>query len=61
MSYGWQRIRLKGSNRPNINSKHGKAIPKGDDKWEKGELICVSASKDMSELMRVVRAFAFVS
>ena len=39
-------------------SRIGKAIPKGDNKWEKGKLICIGASKDMSELMRMVRAIA---
>ena len=28
-------------------------VPKGDNKWEKGKLICIGASKDMSELMRI--------
>ena len=43
------------------NSRIGKAIPKGDNKWEKGKLICIGASKDMSELMRMVRAIASMS
>ena len=44
-----------------LNSRIGKAIPKGDNKWEKGKLKCIGASKDMSELMRMVRAIASVS
>ena len=33
-----------------LKSRIGKAIPKGDNKWGKGKLICIGASKDMSEL-----------
>ena len=61
LSYGWESIRLEVSNRVSINSRIGKAIPKGDNKWEKGKLICIGASKDMSELMRMVRAIASMS
>jgi len=52
LSYGWQSIRLEGSNRLSINSRIGKVIPKRDNKWEK--VMCIGASKDMSELMRMV-------
>ena len=34
----------------------GKTIPKGDNKWERGKLICINASKTMSELIRVLEA-----
>ena len=61
LNYGRQSIRLEGSNRLTINSRIGKVIPKGDNKWEKGKLICIGASKDMSELMRMVRAIASMS
>ena len=44
-----------------LNSRIGKAIPKRDNKWETGKLICPGASKDMSELMRMVRAIASMS
>ena len=44
-----------------INSRIGKAIPKGDNKWEKGKLLYIGASKDKSELMRMVRAIASMS
>ena len=45
-----------------LNSRIGKAIPKGDNKWEKGKLIiCIGASEDMSELMRMIRAIASMS
>lgn len=50
-SYDWQSIHLESSNRLSINSRHGKAIPKGDDKWEKGANIymhCIGTSKDMA-------------
>ena len=55
---------MDGSNRLSINSRIlriGKAIPKGDNKWEKGKHICIGASKDMSELMRMVRVIASMS
>ena len=45
-------------NRLSINSNIGKVIPKWDNKWEKGKLICIGASKVMSELIRMVRAIA---
>ena len=45
LSYDWQSIRLEGSNRLSINSRIGKVIPKVDNKWEKGKLICIGASK----------------
>ena len=61
MSYGWQSIRLEVSNRLSINSRIGKAIPKWDKKWEKGKLISIGASKDMSELMRMFSAIASMS
>ena len=61
MSYGWRSIRLEVSNRLGINSRIGKAIPKGDNKWKKEKPICIGASKDMSELMRMVRAIASMS
>ena len=48
LSYDWQSIRLEGSNRLSINSRIGKVIPKGDNKWEKGKLICIGKSKNMS-------------
>ena len=45
-----------------LNSRIGKAIPKGDNKWEKEKLIiCIGASEDMSELMRMIRAIASMS
>ena len=44
-----------------FNSRIGKAIPKADNKWEKGKFICIGASEDMSELMRMVRAIASYS
>ena len=44
-----------------LNSRIGKVIPKRDNKWETGKLICTGASKDMSELMRMVRAIASMS
>ena len=44
-----------------FNSRIGKAIPKADNKWEKGKFICIGVSKDMSELMRMVRAIASMS
>ena len=49
---------MEGSNRLSIYSRIGKVIPKGDNKWEKGKLICICASKNMSELIRMVRAIA---
>ena len=52
---------LEGSIRLGINSRIEKVIPKGDNEWEKGKLICIGASKDMSELMSMVRAIAFMS
>ena len=58
LSYGWQSIRLKSSNRLGISSRHGKTIPKGDNTWEKGTLICICVGKTMSKLMRVLRAIA---
>ena len=63
LSYGWQSIRPEGSsNRLSINSRIGKVIPTGDNKWEKGKLICIGigASKDMSEFMRMVRVIASI-
>ena len=61
MDGNWQSIRLEVSNRLSINSRIEKAIPKGDNKWEKGKLICIGASKDMSDLMWMVRAIASTS
>ena len=64
LSYGWQSIRLEVSNRLSFHSRIGKAIPKGLSKWEKGKLMwigSIGASKDMSELMRMVRAIASMS
>ena len=52
---------MEGSNRVGINSRIGDVIPKGDNKWQKRKSICVSASKDMSELMRMIRAIASMS
>ena len=49
------------SNILSTNSRIGKAIPKGDNTWEKGKLVCIGASKNMSELMRMVRAIASMS
>ena len=51
----------RGSNRLSINSRIGKVIPKGDNKWEKGKLVCIGASEGMSELMRMVRAITSMS
>ena len=34
-------ICLEGNNRLSINSRIGKVIPKGDNKWEKGKLVCI--------------------
>jgi len=60
-SYDWQSIHLESSDRLSINSRHGKAIPKGDDKWEKGANICIVLAQAkiwLQELMRVVRLIA---
>ena len=51
----------RGRNRLSINSRIGKVIPKGDNKWEKGKLVCIGASEGMSELMRMVRAITSMS
>ena len=51
----------RGSNTLSINSRIGKVIPKGHNKWEKRKLVCIGACKDMSELMRMVRAIASMS
>ena len=59
--YGWQSIRLEGSNRPNINKRRGQAFPKRSDKKKKRELICIGASKDMSEHVRVVKVINSIS
>ena len=45
-----------------LTAELGRPFPKGDNnKWDKGKLICIGASKDMSELMRMVRAIASMS
>ena len=60
LSCGWQSIRLEGSNRLGISSRIGKVIPKGDNKWEKGKLICIGARKNMLKLIRMVRVIAYI-
>ena len=49
------------SNRFSIKSRIRKVIPKGDNKWEKGKLICIGASKNMSELIGMAGAIASMS
>ena len=36
-------------------------IPKGDNKWEKGTLICIGARKNMFELIGMVKSIAYMS
>ena len=59
--YGWQSIRLEGRNRLNVNNRREQAFPKRSDKKKKLELICIAASKDMSEHMRVVKVMNSIS
>lgn len=59
--YGWQSIRLEGRNRLNVNNRREQAFPKRSDKKKKLELICIGASKDMSEHMRVVKVMNSIS
>ena len=46
-----------------LYSSHGNIIPEGDDNREKRNITftCISAGKDMSELMKVVGGIAFMS
>ena len=37
-----------------LTTELGRPLQKGNNKWEKGKLISIGASKDMSELMRMV-------
>ena len=44
-----------------LYNSHGNNIPEGEDNREKRDITCITAGKDMSELMKVVGGIAFMN